>query len=258
MSPYGAPLTHDQLEDWMRIRFGAPDGTPIYWHAAGLVRDALSGEALYTFEYYDVSRQIRDPDRPDVKIGVVRKFDAFRDKETNVLIDSVDGQKVGALLYPYQLFAYQVSDNKVTSLVTQGSGEHVRQIPSAGDVLRKEQGDVVQYTAPSHFPFFHPNMPDFKDFFTITVNYVTNLKQHSRHPLHSWGISIVSRRPPWAGGDGQALVNAVLSGCAYDDFGQLPGHIQDMIRSDLPAWEHPPQDLDDVASLQADPSYLNR
>ena len=258
MTPYGALITPDQLDAWMAVRFGPADGAPLYWHANGLVRDLLSGEPLYTFEYYDVSRQIRDPQRPEVRIGVARKVDAFRDKDSNAVLEMVNGQKVGALLYPYQMFDYWVEAGEVRSSVTQGSGDHLRVIPSAADVWHKQDGDVARYTAPSHFPFFHPNMPGFEDFFTITVSYEKRTHQTPAAPLHSWALSIVSRRPPWAGGDGEALVTAFLSGIGTARFEELPPHIQDYVRGDLPAWEHPPQDLEEIKRMQEDAGYLHR
>jgi|GEM_PF-6598457 len=256
MAPYGLPLKPDQLDEWMRLRFGPADGQPIYWHATGLVRNASSGEPLYTFEYYDVSRQIRDPARPDVRIGVARKFDAFRDKETNALFETPDGKPIAPLLYPYQMFEYEVVGDAARSLVTQGSGDQLRRIPGAGDVLRKTLGDYVQYTAPSHFPFYHASLPAFEDVFTITVNYLSG--QGSSNPLHTWGISIVSRWPPWAGGDGKALVTSVLSGGGYGAFEMLPTHIQGFVQTELSAWVDPPKDFLEVRRMQEDPSYLYR
>jgi len=256
MTPYGLPLKPNQLDEWMRLRFGALGGAPIYWHATGLVRDALSGEPLYTFEYYDVSRQIRDPDRPGVKIGVARKVDAFRDKETNALLTTADGQPIEPLLYPYQMFEYETVGSDVQSVVMQGASDQLRRIPGAGDVLCNEVGNRVQYTAPSHFPFFHASSPEFEDFFTITVNYLSG--RGASNPLHTWGISIVSRRPPWAGGDGKALVTSVLSGGGYAAFDHLPPHIQKFLKAELPAWTDPPKDLLEVHRLQEDPSYLHQ
>lgn len=242
-------VTIEDVELFADTRFGPADGKTRYWYGAGPVRDLETGEALYTFEYYDAVRHVADPENPHRHIGIVRKLDLFRDKDTNELLGSFNGNPVKHAIYPYQLFEIELRDGAIELSATQGSGNFVR-THTFKEMRIDRFGSALHISIPAHFSATTLELPDFVQSYAMTALYITCQKDCGAEPRNQWVQSDVFPMLPWAGGDGKKLSYMLMSGARFDDFSGLPAHLRSMIDKDYPEWRHPARNLEEIERLQ--------
>lgn len=242
-------LTIEDLKLFANTRFGPADGKTRYWYGTGPVRNLETGNVLYTFEYYDAVRHVIDPENPNRRIGIVRKLDLFRDKDTNELLRSFNGNPVKSAIYPYQLFELELKDGAIELRATQGSGNFVR--THTFTEMRIDQfGNSSHISIPAHFNTTSAELPGFVQSYAMTAMYITCQGDCGAEPHNQWAQSDVFPTLPWAGGDGKKLSYMFMTGARFDDFSDLPAHLKNMIDKDYPEWRHPAKNLKEVEQLQ--------
>lgn len=242
-------LTIEDMELFANARFGPADGKTRYWYGAGPVRDVATGEIIYSFEYYDAVRHLVDPENPNRHIGIVRKFDLFRDKDTNELLELFNGNPVKSAIYPYQLFELEFNNGAIELSATQGSGEFVR-THTFKEMLVEKFGNSSHISIPAHFKTTSTELPDFVQTFAMTALYITCQKDCGAEPHNQWVQADVTPMLPWAGGDGKKMSYMFMTGVRYDNFSELPKHLRDLIDTDYPEWRNPAKNLKEVELLQ--------
>lgn len=243
-------FTRQDFEAWADARFGPPDGTARYWYAAAPVRDADSGKTLYVWEYYDAVRQIVDPGNPQRRIGIARKLDLWRDKDTHALLERFDGAAVPQMPYPYQLFEMEYENGAVALTISQGRGEHLRSYRFT-ETSVEHLGQIVQFTVLSHFASRRPEVPGAPlEPHTMASTFIVCERDCGTAPRHRWVHSDVSPVFPWAGGDGRRMAVQLLIGTRFDSYDELPLSIRSAIESRYPEYRNPPRDLAEVRDLQ--------
>ncbi|MBV6415926.1 MAG: hypothetical protein CMLOHMNK_00449 [Steroidobacteraceae bacterium] len=241
-------LTQKDFEKFAESRFGPPDGKARYWYGKGPVRDPQTGKTIYVFEYYDTVRHVVDPKNRNKRYGIVRKLDLFRDKDTNEVLETFNGNPVKQWTFPYQLLELEYKDGKVMLTVSQGAGEFLRTHKFPESSIDR-YGDFVHVTFPGFFMTRRPEIPDEVSSHTMTSLFITCVKKCNSTP-YQWNQSGVSPLAPWAGGDGKKLGYMSMSGARFEKYSQLPQELRQVIDKQYPEFREPAKDLDEVRALQ--------
>lgn len=247
-------MDEEAYDAWIETRLGPADGSPIYWWGSGLVSDAETGEPLYIFEYYDTTHQITHPDYPNKQIGLTRKFDAFRDKDTHEILKTFEGREMKTLLYPYQMLEYELVDGKVLSAVTQGSGKHLRTHRSEGGIYTKRVGDFWHFEVHAQFSVARPEYPGTRDTAAGNWLFITRADDTTTTPIHHWAVTSVGWRESIDGSaqtEPRRLRLTHYDGGGFADYEELPQHVREFIEAELPAWKEPPRDIEEVREIQS-------
>jgi hypothetical protein len=243
-----APLTQKDFELFAEARFGPADGKVRYWYRTGPVRDVQTGETIYTFEYYDAVRHVVDPKNPNKRYGIVRKLDLFRDKDTNAVLETLNGQPVKLWEFPYQLLELEYKDGQVSLTVTQGAGQFLRthKFPKS-DIER--HGNFAHITFPGFYVTRRAELPDH-----VSANSATSLfiicEKDCKGTRYHWNQVSVGPLAPWAGGDGKKLGLSSTSGARYETYAELPEQVRRVIEEKYPDFREPVKTLEEVRALQ--------
>lgn len=222
-------------------------GQPVYWYSVGTLRAYPSGELLARVEGYDTSISDRpDPGRPLAR-QFSRKIYVYRDPETNEVLRERNGQRVEAVAYPYQFITYELVEDRLTTMVEQGTGARVQRIGPGDTMQARRIGDAHVFTAPLFLDI--PMGPERRyqafenyDFFIQAPGGASNPNQLA---WVRYGDA-----PAWAGG-GPAIMHLIT--WRIDRYEDVPSTLRDYIEADAPLWRAPPAGIDDIRRLQAAP-----
>lgn len=249
-TPVKAEFTQKDFELFANARLGPPDGKPRFWYQTGLFRDVESGETLYVFEYYDTIQQYVDPANPNHRIGIARKLDLIRDKNTGALLETLNGKPVPQAIFPYQLIDMEYKDGAVTLNITQGSGPSLR-THTFTQTRIDHYGPCAHVSIPAHFSVKNSGMPGVAPYsMTMSSHFAMCDEKKAATPRIHWMQGGVVPVPSWAGGDGRKMAYMSITGYRFDNYSELPQRLRSVIEKDYPAWREPPPDLEEVKAMQ--------
>jgi len=242
-------LTQKDFEMFAEARFGPPDGKARYWYRHGPVRDLQTGETLYVFEYYDTVRHIVDPKNPNKRYGIVRKLDLFRDKDTNAVIETMNGQPVKLWTFPYQLLELEYKDGKVMLTVSQGSGEFLRTHKFMESSIERH-GNFAHISFPGFYTTRRAELPDHVSKQSTMSLFMICEKNCDAKTRYQWNQSDVGPLAPWATTESGRLGYRSTSGARFESYSELPEQLRVVIDKQYPEFREPAKDLDEVRALQ--------
>ncbi len=242
-------LTQKDFELFAEARFGPADGKARYWYRHGPVRDIKTGQTLYLFEYYDTVRHIIDPKNPNKRYGIVRKLDVFRDKDTNAVLESMNGQPVKLWTFPYQLLELEYKDGKVFLTVSQGSGEFLR-THTFNDGSVERYGDFAHFSFPGFYTTRRAELPDHVTAQSTMSVFSICEKNCTAVTRYQWNQSDVGPLAPWATTEPGRLGFRSTSGARFETYAELPEQLRAFIDRHYPDFREPAKDLDEVRALQ--------
>lgn len=232
-----------EFRAWVDARAGT--GEAVHWIAEGAVYAYPSGEKLFGMTGFDSSTVIW-PDTAGVEaIHLTRKTFAYTDPDTGEVLERYAGRPVESIAYPYQLIRYRLSEGVIHADVEQGSGEHLRTIPSQGGMRIGWLGaDTMTVTAPVFLDFPLPGGTRYEAW--ENYDFFIHLGGEIDEPYQmSW--QRFGDLPAWAG-DGKAIYH--LRSWRVESLAEFPPALLAWAEAKRPGWLKPPADLAEIRALQ--------
>lgn len=241
----GGGFDPELFEKWVSMRVG--EGEPVYWYSTGTVRAYPSGETLATVEGYDTARLGPRAEGDAAAHQYSRKTYIYHDAKTGKRLREVNGKPLPPIQYPYQYITYRLDGDQIETMVEQGRAPNVQQIGPGRDISARWMGDsVAQFTAPVYLDFPLPGGGRYEAF----ENYDFFVQPDSVDRAARYQLSWVryGSLPPFA--DGKPVIMHMVA-WRYDRFEDIPESMRTYVKEEAPMWRLPPQDADEIASLQS-------
>ena len=236
-------LAPETLRAWVDARAGT--GAPVHWVAVGGVYGYPSGEKRFGMIGFDSSTVIWPASLEEQVVHLTRKTFTYTDPVSGEVLTEFNGHAVTPIAYPYQVIRYRIEDDKIFGDVEQGVGERIQQIKARNGMRVRMLGvDTMAVTGSVFLDFPLPDGQRYEawenyDFFIHTSDGISEPHQMSWQRYGSL--------PTWAG-DGRAIYH--LLSWRVESQAEFPSDLLAWAKAEMPAWLHPPVDLEEVRALQ--------
>lgn len=234
-------FTPEVFRQWVEMRVGT--GEPVYWYAVGTAYTYPEGKPVMRMEGVDAARLERSLSTPTEAHQVSRKTFVYRDLETNEILREWQGKPLAPIAYPYQYIIYGLRDRSVETWVEQGAGARKQRIGPGTDIVARQIGNTLAFSAPLFLDLPLPNgtrMQAFEhyDFF-----------HQSAAPgiVHPYQISWL-RVGELPAGLGRGVMHMVS--WRVDRYADLPASIRSYLETEARQWLEPPRDIAEIRRLQ--------
>ena len=234
-------FTPDTFAKWVEMRVGS--GEPVFWYAVGTVYTYPEGKPVMRMEGVDAARLERSLSTPTEAHQVSRKTFVYRDIDTNEILREWQGKPLPPIAYPYQYITYALLERGVETWVEQGAGARKQRIGPGTDIMARQIGNTLAFSAPlfldlplpsgsrvqafEHYDFFHQGAAP-----GIT------------HPYQiSW-----LRFGDLPAGLGKGVMHMVS--WRVDRYADLPASIRGYLETEARQWLEPPRDIAEIRRLQ--------
>lgn len=228
-------------EKWVNLRAGNGK-KPVYWYCYGEVYAYPEGKLVAKMQGVDVATLI--PVTKDSMVQLNRKIFLYLDKDNETVLDTMNGQVVNHIKYPYQIIEYVHEGKDLVTYVTQGSGTRVSRLGPAGHAQVKKVGSNLVFSFPAfmNFQTAKGKYEAYENFdFFLNPN---ASKTAQKYQLTWWRYGEL----PAFLGSGKSVIQLVSH--RVNDFEDLPVQLQEYINKKAPMWKYPPQDIEEIKQLQ--------
>jgi len=237
----GKGFTPDVFKQWVDMRVGT--GEPVYWYAVGTVYTYPEGKPVLRMEGVDAARLERSLSTATEAHQVSRKTFLYRDIDTNAVLREFQGKPLPPIAYPYQYITYSLRGDGVETWVEQGAGARKQRIGPGTDIMAREIGNTLAFSAPLFLDLALPNgnrMQAFEHYDFFHQGAVPGV----RHPYQiSW-----LRFSDLPAGLGKGVMHMVS--WRVDRYADLPASIRSYLESEAKLWLEPPRDIAEIRQLQ--------
>jgi len=194
---------------------------------------------------FDSSTVIWPEDPNEPVIHLTRKTFTYTDAETGEILTEHNGNAVDPIAYPYQIISYRIEDGVIYGDVEQGVEPDVRTIKAQNGMTTRTLGnDTLFVNAAVFLDFPLPNGNQYEawenyDFF------FQNPEKTDRPYQLTW--QRYGAKPKWAG-EGKAIYH--LLSWRVEEHDEFPARLLEWAKAEKPRWLSPPQNLEEVRSLQ--------
>ena len=229
------------FDKWISLRAGNGK-KPVYWYCYGEVYSYPEGKMVAKVQGLDVATMVAPA--KDSVLQLNRKLFLYLDKDTEKILDSVDGIPVAHIKYPYQMIEYVLKGNDLRIYITQGSGSRIMRLSptQSGHIKRVGRNMVFSFPAFMNFQTAKGKYEAYENFDFFLNEHASRTEQ--RYQLTWWRYGEL---PAFLGG-GRSVMQLVCH--RVDEFEDLPEQLQDYIETNARAWKLPPRNMDEIKALQ--------
>jgi hypothetical protein len=238
-----------RFQQFVTMRVGT--GTPVYWYCVGELYSYPDGKLLAKVEGLDTARLVKAESKADSALQLSRKIFIYRDAKTNAVLQTVNGQPVQHIEYPYQKIEYQLKGEQVVTFVEQGAGLRKQRIGPVEGMSARQFGPTTMFSAPLFLNFTTP-----RGKYESYENYDFLLVPNSKAVVSPYQLTWnrFGDLPPFFG-PGKGIMQLVSY--RTDSYAALPATMRDYLEKSAPLWKQPPQDLNEIQALQKAPAQAS-
>ncbi|MEZ5457898.1 MAG: hypothetical protein R3E65_00810 [Steroidobacteraceae bacterium] len=229
------------FQQWVDMRVGR--GEPVYWYCVGTVFSWPAGKPLMRVEGIDTARLDRSLSTPTMAHQLSRKVFVYRDLASNEILTEWNGQALPPIEYPYQYITYELAGDGLTTWVEQGAAPRVQRIGPGTDILARQFGNTVAFSAPLFLDFPGRDGKRMQAF----ENYDFFVHPADSGVTHPYQISWL-RYGDLGAGIGASVMHMVA--WRIDRYEDLPASIRGYLEADGKLWRAPPRDIAEIRALQ--------
>jgi hypothetical protein len=234
-------FTPEIFKQWADMRVG--QGQPVYWYAVGVAYTYPEGKPVMRLEGIDAARLETQLSTATEAHQVSRKVFVYRDIETNAILREWQGKPLPPIAYPYQYITYSLRGNGIETMVEQGAGARLQRIGPGTDIVARQIGNTVAFSAPLFLDLPLPSgarMQAFEHYDFFNQAAAPGIK----HPYQiSW-----LRFGDLPAGLGKGVLHMVS--WRVDQYADLPPSIRAYLESEARLWLQPPRDIAEIRQLQ--------
>lgn len=234
-------FTPEVFRQWVDMRVG--DGKPVYWYAVGTVYTYPDGKPVMRMEGVDAARLERSISSATEAHQVSRKTFVYRDLETNAILREWQGKPLPPIAYPYQYITYSLRGSGLETWVEQGAGPRKQRIGPGTDLMARQVGNTVAFSAPLFLDIPLPGgarMQTFEHYDFFHQGAAPGIQ----HPYQiSW-----LRFGDLPAGLGRGVMHMVS--WRVDRYADLPASIRSYLETEAKLWLEPPKDIAEIRRLQ--------